>query len=145
MIKDLVNRLIKKHHTNDPFEIANRKGIIITFENLGNTLGYYNKYKRIKFIHINNLIDYPTKRFVCAHELGHALLHPNANTPFLKTNTFFCLSKIEKEANKFAVELIMPDEALYDYKDTSLTIYEASEMYGIPVEVCHLKKVDEYQ
>lgn len=130
--------LAKKHKTNDPFEIAKQKGILVLFEPLGKTLGYYNRYKRISFIHINHSIDEALQKFVCAHELGHAVLHQNANTPFLKRNTFFSTSKIEVEANKFAAELLMPDDLLLEY--SHLTIYEIAMMANVPREVVHLKR-----
>jgi Zn-dependent peptidase ImmA (M78 family) len=91
-------------------------------------------------VELNNNINESLQKFVCAHELGHAVLHPKANTPFLKRNTFYSLDKIEVEANTFAVELLLPDEQLYEYKDTSLSIYEICELYGVPKELSHLKK-----
>lgn len=139
-IKKHVSQLMKRYKTNDPFEIASQKGILVLFEELGSALGYFNLYKRIKTIHINCNLDDALKRFVCAHELGHALLHPDANTPFLKKNTFYVTDKIEREANTFAVELLMPDQLLYDYRETSTTTHEAAATYGIPHEVVHLKK-----
>ncbi|WP_286164737.1 hypothetical protein [Clostridium sp. 1xD42-85] len=36
-----------------------------------------------------------TKRFVCAHELGHSQLHTRVNTPFLRSTTYLPVSKIE--------------------------------------------------
>lgn len=135
-------KLIKKYESNDPFEIAEKKGISILYEALGGALGYYNSYKRIQFIHINDSIDEIMRRFVCAHELGHAILHHDANTPFLKKNTFFSTEKIEVEANTFAVELLIPDEVIYEFKDSNITINEVAGMYGVPREVSHLKKYE---
>lgn len=99
-VKKTVLKLMKKYQTNDPFKIANYKNIILMYEKLGNTYGYYNCYKRIKIIHINEKLDELTQRFVCAHELGHAILHPDSNTPFLRKNTFFSIDKIEVENTK---------------------------------------------
>ncbi|WHY27667.1 ImmA/IrrE family metallo-endopeptidase [Bacillus wiedmannii] len=138
-IKDYVMKIVKKHGTTNPFEIAKRKDIIVLFEDLGNTLGFYNTYKRLKFIHINNRIDETTQRFVCAHELGHALLHPKANTPFLRNKTFFSVDRLEIEANTFAVELLLPDEMISEYQDTNLSIQEIAEIYGIPESFARLK------
>lgn len=138
-IKDYVMKIVKKHGTTNPFEIAKRKDIIVLFEDLGNTLGFYNTYKRFKFIHINNKIDETTQRFVCAHELGHALLHPKANTPFLRNKTFFSVDRLEIEANTFAVELLLPDEMISEYQDTNLSIQEIAEIYGIPESFARLK------
>lgn len=138
-IKEYVMKIVKKHGTTNPFEIAKRKDIIVLFEDLGNTLGFYNTYKRFKFIHINNRIDETTQRFVCAHELGHALLHPKANTPFLRNKTFFSVDRLEIEANTFAVELLLPDEMISEYQDTNLSIQEIAEIYGIPESFARLK------
>lgn len=140
MPKQTATNLIRKYDTNDPFEIADHKGIVILYEDLESIYGYYNYYKRIKMIHINNNLDEKLQRFTCAHELGHAILHHDTNTTFLKSKTFFSTSKIEREANTFAVELLMPDKYLYELKDTNLSIYEAAEIYGVPKEVCGLKE-----
>jgi len=141
MPKETARKLVKKYNTNDPFYIANRIGILVLFEPLGSIYGYYNYYKRIKMIHINDQLDETLQRFTCAHELGHALLHHDINTTFLKSKTFFSTEKIEREANTFAVELLMPDEYLYEFKNSLLTIYDAAEIFGVPREICELKKI----
>lgn len=116
-IKNLIKKLERKYKTRNAFELADALGIIVTFEELGNINGYYNKQFRIKQIHINcNLPDH-LKLLTCAHELGHALLHPNANTPFLRSSTYLSVSQLEIEANKFAVELLITDDALIDYQE----------------------------
>jgi Zn-dependent peptidase ImmA (M78 family) len=73
-IKKLIMSLIRKHGTNDPFRIATEKNIILRFEDLKSTYGYFLHSNRIKIIHINNKLDEAFQRFVCAHELGHAIL-----------------------------------------------------------------------
>lgn len=65
-----------------------------------------NYYKRIKMIHINDHLDETLQRFTCAHELGHALLHHDINTTFLKAKTFFSTN------NKNAIEIISLNEYL---------------------------------
>ena len=69
-------------------------------------------------ISINNAYDERSKKLLCAHELGHALLHEGAVNHFAVTpqNAF---SGVEYEANLFAVSL------LYD---------ELEEEPSIPVE-----------
>ncbi|MFA2692930.1 ImmA/IrrE family metallo-endopeptidase [Bacillus mycoides] len=138
-IKEYALKIAARYETINPFEIARRKNIIVLFENLGETLGFYNTYKRFKFIHINNQIDEITQRFVCAHELGHALLHPKANTPFLRNQTFFSVDRLEIEANTFAVELLLTDEMVSEYQNTRLSIREIAEIYGVPGEFSRLK------
>jgi Zn-dependent peptidase ImmA (M78 family) len=142
-LKELITKLIQRHKTNDPFEIASQKNILVlTGENLGGILGYFKTHKRIKMIHINRELDEIQQKYVCAHELGHALLHPKESTPFLKRNTFVVTDKIENEANTFAVELLIPDRLLYEYRDTRATIQEVAATYGVPKEFAHFKRLD---
>jgi Zn-dependent peptidase ImmA (M78 family) len=140
-VKDIVRQLIKIHKSNDPFQIAKEKNIIVLFADLGNTLGFYSSYKRVQFIHLNNQLNEKQQRFVCAHELGHAVLHPKSNTPFLRANTLFSVEKLEVEANTFAVELLLPDEVISQYQNTDITIYDVAEIHNVPKELVHLKNL----
>ncbi|MCI1591923.1 ImmA/IrrE family metallo-endopeptidase [Heyndrickxia oleronia] len=134
-IKGKANELIDKYGTNCPFKIAKMMGIIITYENLGNTLGYFSKNFRVPIIHINEKASEYGKKFICGHELGHVILHPEVNTPFLKKSTFYSADKKEKEANIFAIELLFPDSML---EVENITIYEALEQYKIPKNLTKL-------
>lgn len=136
-ITKLIRKLMRLYKTNDPFEIARSKNILVIFEDLGSLNGYYKKAYRQKQIHINCNLPEHLQRFVCAHELGHALLHPNSNTPFLKGNTFFVISKMEQEANTFAVELLIPDDELEGYMEC--TIEQISRVYGYHQKLIELR------
>lgn len=123
-----IHQLTTKFQTNCPFEIANCLGIQIVHENLANILGYYSRHFRIKIIHINENVNELKQRFICAHELGHAVMHPESNTPFMKKNTLFSTERIEKEANQFAINLLFNPS----FNSESITLQEAIEDYGIP-------------
>lgn len=123
-----VEQLIEMYKTTDPFKIAAYLNIQVSFENLGNILGYYNKSCRVKFIHINENASDGQKAFICFHELGHVIFHPDSNTPFLKKSTFFTDDRIELEANYFAVQMLFSR----NHFDGQLTIEDAIEHYGIP-------------
>ena len=127
-IEEKVNKIIKQHDTNDPYKIAKEKGIQIVFEELGNVFGYFSKHYQVKIIHINNKLKVAEKRFVCSHELGHAILHPDANTPFLKRKTLFSTNRIEQEANVFAMNLLFSETDLNEH----IKIELALNKYGIP-------------
>jgi Zn-dependent peptidase ImmA (M78 family) len=123
-----VETLINNFNTNCPYRIAKSLGIEVVFENLGNTLGYYNRNFRIKVIHINENSSDGQKLYTCCHELGHAILHPDSNTPFLKKHTLFSTEKIEVEANSFAVRMLFAKGFFND----QLSLDEAVEEFGIP-------------
>lgn len=111
-IKQFVRSLAAENGTFNPFEIAENKGIVIQMEPLGTIRGYYSKALRTKFIHINCDLDEYQQKFTCAHELGHALLHPDLSTPFLRESTLFSVDKLEVEANRFAACLCYPADYL---------------------------------
>lgn len=128
LIKKKTDLLVRRFGTNCPFKIAKGLGIYIQYEYLGKILGYYSKHYRIPIIHINESVGERQQLFICAHELGHAVLHPNENTPFLKKYTFFSTDCIEFEANVFAVELLF----LRNNSDEVTSFHEAIEEYKIP-------------
>ncbi len=140
-IKAEVIKLLKKYKTNNPFEIASSMNIQVIHWDLHEEIkGFYKYDKRNKYIFINNNMEFSIQRFVCAHELGHAILHPRSNTPFLREKTFFSKDKFEVEAHTFGVELLIQDEYFREYHDTNLSIYEICDIYGVPRELAHLKK-----
>ncbi|MEB7455094.1 ImmA/IrrE family metallo-endopeptidase [Lysinibacillus sphaericus] len=141
-IKMIIGQLVKKYGTSNPFKLADLLGILIVFEPLGSIYGYYSRSHRTKVIHINEFLPHNKQFSTCAHELGHALLHPNENTAFLKKNTLLSTEKIEIEANTFAVELLLPDELFTDQIFSGFTIYDAIEEKGVPFELLSLKRID---
>lgn len=126
--KKTVLRLTKKYHTSDPFELASALKIAVLFENLGTINGYYNNPFRIKQIHINSALDAHEAEFTCAHELGHAIFHPNASTPFLRSKTMISVDKMEIEANAFALNLLISDELIIE--NINYTTEQLSKFLG---------------
>lgn len=136
-IKKLVRKLSRKHHTRNVFELASALGILVLFEELGSINGYYNKQFRIKQIHINHNLPEHIQILTCAHELGHAIMHPNANTPFLRSSTFLSVDRLEIEANKFAMELLITDEDLEMSREYSLE--QLSRIFGYNERLIELR------
>lgn len=136
-LKDTILRLTKNYKTSDPFELADALNISVYFEELGTINGYYNKPLRMKQIHINQDLSERDAKFTCAHELGHAVLHPNASTPFMRSKTFLSVDKLEIEANEFAVNLLIPDCEIYDNKE--LTTEQLSRLLGYEEAMIRLR------
>lgn len=137
-IKRTVEKLMRKYNTNDPFKLAEKLNIFVKYDDLGNTWGYFITYKRIKIIHINNNLEEWLQRYTCAHELGHSILHKGVPTPFLKKHTLFSIDKIERQANTFAGELLMPDKVIAQYE--GYTVHNVASLVGIPNGLEVLKK-----
>ena len=111
--------------------------ISILYEELGTINGYYNKPLRMKQIHINCNLNYRMKKFTCAHELGHAIIHPDSNTLFLRNVTLFSIDKFELEANKFSINLLIPDEAIIE--NNTLTTEQLSRVLGYEQALIELR------
>lgn len=115
-VKKVVKSLIRRYKTNDPFELCSILGIAVIFSDLGSIRGIYQYKLKKRIVHINCNLEPNIKRQVCAHELGHALLHRKTNTVFLDTFTYFSTEKVEIEANIFAAELLIGDIDPQEYE-----------------------------
>ena len=138
-VHSIVERTIKKYKTRSPYELADLMRISISQCELGTIRGYYSKKFRIKQIVLNCNLSENDERFVLAHELGHAIMHENLNTPFLTEKTMLSKNKYEREANTFAVELLVPDTAITENPD--LTIGQLARMTGYSEELLKSKKI----
>lgn len=127
-VRNIVERTVQKYQTRSPYELADCLDIKISKCELGSIRGYYLKKYRIKQIVLNCDLDNVDEEFVLAHEIGHSILHPDCNTPFLLENTYISKNKYECEANKFAVELLIPDEIFHD--NPEYTLEQLSRLTG---------------
>lgn len=116
-IKKIVNSLVKKHKTRNPFEIIKGMNVILVPVPLEGVRGFYQYFQRNNIIYIDDSLSEHEQLHVCAHELGHMLLHKKANALFMDTYTGFNTTKYEKEADLFAMELLVPDETFLEYQE----------------------------
>lgn len=103
-ISNTVNKLVSIYKTRNPFEIIEGMNVILVFYPLNGVRGFYQYFKRNNIIYIDERLQKNEQLFVCAHELGHMLLHKKTNAVFMDTRTYFKINKYETEANKFALE-----------------------------------------
>ena len=119
-IKNILLRLANKHNTVDVFDICKLEGIQVIFKDY-NPNGI--KARCIKLydewiIYINSNFSLKSQYILCAHELGHIMLHPDCNI----NNFSGCDYELEHEANLFAAYFVL-DENLYDLKFSSMNSY----------------------
>lgn len=107
--------LAQKYGTRDPFEIARDMGCMVLFMPLPGLRGFYRHMKRFDFIFIDDGLDEVQARLVCAHELGHIILHRGVNRLFMDRSTFLITGRYEQEAQRFAVHLLYSDDELEPY------------------------------
>lgn len=139
-IRGEVAYLKRYYKTGNPFDIIRAKNIFLLSEELGLVRGYYNLILRQKQIHINCNLGGVQKQFTATHELGHAIMHPKSNTPFLLSNTYQSVDKMEIEANKFAVEFLISDDTLYEYlRYQECTIEQTARILGYQKELIELR------
>ena len=141
-IRKKVQQLIRRHGTNDPERLARTMGINVIYIDLGGSVyGTYLKYKRVKTILIDaERTPEHLRRFVLAHELGHAVCTPDANTSWISAYTLALnTDRIEREANAVAVELLLPDDFVRENEGCS--IYQLARLRGVPEGLVELKGI----
>ncbi|MEJ6471513.1 ImmA/IrrE family metallo-endopeptidase [Fusobacterium nucleatum] len=131
-IKLRVLNLIARHRTRNPFKLARLLNIEIVYEDLGEVRGFFKKILRRKFIFINNKLSEFDQKLVCAHELGHAVLHSSNRIQFLIDNTkLLRKSRIEDEANLFASWLLFPGDDVveeFEFRESETNFWMFEEI-----------------
>ena len=111
-----VKNLIEKYRTKNPFEICERAGIEIIFQDLGKIKGFHVRSAGVSLIMINSKLSELMIIIVLLHELGHAVLkHPTKDISFMKDNFFGFSNQLENEANLFLAEFLFNYIQLEDY------------------------------
>ena len=132
-----VKALVRKYGPRDPFRIADALGFSVVRIPLEGIRGFYQYVKRCKIIYIADNLNEADARFVCAHELGHALLHRGYNRIFMDAHTYFPTNRYEVEANRFAVDLLFDDDDLRFFLNYPIQL--AADYMGISVELAEYR------
>lgn len=138
-IQDIVSFYVKKYQTTNPFQVARNLNILYQEGNLGEYSGCYMFLKNHRYIFLNNNLNDNEKRFVMAHELGHAVLHKKQNCYFIRNKTLLLNSKIEKEANLFASCLLLSNSDVELFKENQYTLDEISCISGLDKKIVELR------
>lgn len=116
-IKKKADALARKYKTRNPFEIIQGLNVILVFAPLIDTRAFYQYFQRNNIIYIDENLPRHEQAFECAHEMGHMFLHKKANTIFMDSHTNFNTSKYEIEADTFAMDLLIDDSILVEYRN----------------------------
>ena len=129
----------------NPFEILKEYNAIITYSDFDKLEGLLLYDKNKSLVSINASRPITRQRFTAAHELGHLIMHTE-----IQGDNFICpiagmKSDIEKEADLFASNLLMPTEELnkrvdlYQNEEGKVGLDEClliAEYFGVSFESC---------
>ena len=140
-IQNVANELIKKFDTRDPFQLCQAIGVEVFYADLGSLKGMYKYLKKNRFAVINENLDPFTKTLVCAHELGHDILHQNlARKVCLQEFILYDMkSRPEYEANLFASEILLPDDIIFNLARDGYDIEQISKELCTDINLIALK------
>ncbi len=140
-IQNVANKLIKKFDTRDPFQLCQAIGVEVFYADLGSLKGMYKYLKKNRFAVINENLDPFTKTLVCAHELGHDILHQNlARKVCLQEFVLYDMkSRPEYEANLFASEILLPDDIIFNLARDGYDIEQISKELCTDINLIALK------
>ncbi len=149
-LSDIGESLVRRYGTRDPFKIAKELGINVIFcDNFGSLKGMYRVIKRNRFIFINKALSSRMKAIVCAHELGHDLLHRQlARANGLHEFMLYDMdTRAEYEANIIAAEILIDTddllEYIYNYHYSAEQIARAlhTDINLVALKIAHLTQI----
>ena len=138
-------KLIRKYGTRNPFLLADEKGVqIMMRDDFDRQKGAFSLMLNVPFIFINSNLSDEMKRIVCAHELGHAMLHRQLcrkmkNQTIQEYEIFDIRSTAEYEANIFAAELLIDEQDLAEYESYGYDIVQMAKASGININLLLIK------
>ena len=102
--------------------------------------GFYQYFQRNNIIYIDERLSDIEMLLVCAHELGHMLMHKKSNAVFLDSRAHLNTCKYELEANRFAMNLLITDDDIEEHLD--YTTEQFSKLFGYHKKLIELRLKD---
>ncbi len=140
-----VRCLMKNYNETDPFRLCDILGITVFFVPMGkgtsDCKGFFLVQSRVLTITINSDLPQALQRIICAHELGHAVLHRKRTSvaEFHEFELFDSVSQCEYEANIFAAEYLLKDEDVLEMLNDDLSFFQAAAQLYVPAELLDFK------
>lgn len=132
-INKVIGDLKYKFNTTDPFKLVDCLDITLIDTPLGEVWGMYKYIKRNKTIFLNSELSYHEKRFVLAHEIGHAILHTKSSCFF--SNSFNNNLKKEYQANMFAANLLIDIDDADTFYLKEFSIDQLASYYNVTTDL----------
>ena len=140
-----VDDLKRELGDSDTFRIVKALGIILLFQSMGRAKnackGFFMVQDGELSITINSDLPKMIQKIICAHELGHAVLHAQTAgvEAFHDVALFDTASVAEYEVNAFAAELLLKDEDVLELLNDDTTFSSVASMLHVPQELLDFK------
>ena len=139
-IIETAEQVIENYGGKDVFETAENAGVKVWFRKLGSLKGLYICENGVRYIVINEQLDVAMQKVVCAHELGHDVLHRELSAGGIREGTLFLdTDKTEREANLFAACVLISDDEILSAASECDDINGAASLIGLPSELVKYK------
>ncbi len=121
----------------NPFDAAVALGAYISFKDLGSLKGAYLGSMPKPTIVINELLDEQTQKIVCAHELGHFILHKDSNFSCenITSDSLANIGILEREANIFAAAYLIDVGAAKELLSSGHTVSQTASILETDVNL----------
>ena len=133
-----VRDILDKYHERDPFRLCNDMDILLNRAPMGVDIyaskGFYIRQFGINVITVNSDQPEYIQKIVCAHEIGHSVLHSDIVEACCFENLNLT-QKTEREANLFAAEYLLSDEIVLSHIEESESVYTLAQKLEVPTEI----------
>ncbi|HHY99223.1 MAG TPA: ImmA/IrrE family metallo-endopeptidase [Firmicutes bacterium] len=136
-IQRTIECIVQEYGTRDPYRLAKAMGIDVDEFPFQRIKGLIIEIVNRTIIVLNSNLPDWYKQLVLAHELGHQQLSPKGAGYFFISGYTFMESKVEYEANRFAVELLAGDEE----PRLDETLEQFAARVGVPVEMMRYRVI----
>ncbi len=141
LIAAKAEELAEHHGTRDAVELCEALDIVLCYSPMGSAesgcKGFFAVFYGESCITVNNRLSEHIMKVVMAHELGHAVLHQKEaeGTTISDFALFDPVSLLEKEANIFAAQLLIPDDDIIPLLQDGYSYFEIAGMLEVPQEL----------
>ena len=141
---EAVTKVKKKYDEPNPVRLCRQMGITLLYESFGKDpdaiKGFFTEMNRIKMITVNSDLPEIIQKIIIAHELGHAVMHRSSGVrEFHDVAMFDESSTKEKDANLFAADYLLDDQAVFETLNEDTTFFTAAAKLHVPIELLDFK------
>lgn len=135
-----VQKYVRKFNTRDPYEILDALNVVTKMSDVyprKGLKGYCIQLNRTNYVVINEKLPEAEQRVIASHELGHVTVHNKELrcSPFQDCDIYQATSKMEREANFFGADLLIPDDEVLDLVHSSdADFFNVAKTLCVPCE-----------